>query len=128
MTQNNVEKQNILFIYLLAVSFAAPQHVERCACIYIGTFGLLCLNSFLRLLSARGTNWIKVVTKNDFKGSDGGAGVWTGPALVYLTRVCCCSVGGGRSAGELQVVVTLQVMEKRSPVTSAALLQNHLCK
>lgn len=89
---------------------------------YIGTFGL---NSF-RLLSARGTNWIKVVTKNDFKGSDGGAGVWAG--LVYLMHACCCSVGGGRSAGELQVVVTLQVMEKRSPVTSAALLQNHLCK
>lgn len=95
---------------------------------YIGTFGLLCLSSFLRLLSAQGTNWIKVVTKNDFEGSDGGAGVWAGPALVYLMHVCCCSVGGGRSAGELQVVVTLQVTEKRSPITSAALLQNHLCK
>lgn len=95
---------------------------------YIGTFGLLCLSSFLRLLSARGTNWIKVVTKYDFKGSDGGAGVWAGHALVYLMHVCCCSVGGGHSAGELQVVVTLQVTEKRSPITSAALLQNHLCK
>lgn len=117
----HVEKQNILFIYLLASPLLLLS-MWRGVRTYIGTFGL---NSF-RLLSARGTNWIKVVTKNDFKGSDGGAGVWAG--LVYLMHACCCSVGGGRSAGELQVVVTLQVMEKRSPVTSAALLQNHLCK